>query len=212
MLEATAEANNLSAVANAKDLYSSSMEEICGGNKPFMSTARIEAEHDRVKGKAMELFGSRRKMGGDDFSTRYRDTLLKVHARISTSCIHQSSIIQSTIDILLMDEIKLSTHSFSLFFSGNWRSICSFPSTKWVQKYIQECPNTCYTLYNCSYFLCFIRSFWTLWNVLVRKYVQLNDGSYSVDIRDLGICSVMLTYANNVSTCIERSTMFTLKC
>lgn len=119
MLEATAEANNLSAVANAKDLYSSSMEEICGGNKPFMSTARIEAEHDRVKGKAMELFGSRRKMGGDDFSTRYRDTLLKVHARISTSCIHQSSIIQSTIDILLMDEIKLSTHSFSLFFSGN---------------------------------------------------------------------------------------------
>jgi hypothetical protein len=78
MLEATAEANNLSAVASAKDMYSSSMEEICGGNKPFMSTARIESEHDKVKEKAMTLFQSRRKMGGDDFSTKYRDTLEKV--------------------------------------------------------------------------------------------------------------------------------------
>lgn len=85
MLEATAEANNLSAVAGAKDLYSTAMEEICGGNKPFMSTARIEAEHDRVKEKALALFQSRRKMGGDDFSTRYRDTLEKVGEKNYTS-------------------------------------------------------------------------------------------------------------------------------
>lgn len=77
MLEATAEANNLSAVASAKDLYSTAMEEICGGNKPFMSTARIESEHDAVKEKALTLFQSRRKMGGDDFSTRYKETLEK---------------------------------------------------------------------------------------------------------------------------------------
>jgi atlastin len=82
MLEATAEANNLSAVASAKDLYSGAMEEICGGNKPFMSTARIEEEHGRVKDKAMQLFQSKRKMGGDDFSHKYRDTLEKVGAMI----------------------------------------------------------------------------------------------------------------------------------
>jgi hypothetical protein len=78
MLEATAEANNLSAVAGAKDLYSSSMEEICGGAKAFMSTARIETEHQRVKDNALQLFQSKRKMGGDDFSTKYRDTLEQV--------------------------------------------------------------------------------------------------------------------------------------
>ncbi|CAL8111521.1 unnamed protein product [Orchesella dallaii] len=77
MLEATAEANNLSAVASAKEMYSSSMEEVCGGTKPFMSTAQLEREHSKAKEKALDHFQSRRKMGGDEFSTKYRDQLDK---------------------------------------------------------------------------------------------------------------------------------------
>lgn len=75
MLEATAEANNLSAVAGAKDMYSNSMEESCGGTKPFMSTAQLELEHAKAKDKALQQFQSRRKMGGEEFSTKYRETL-----------------------------------------------------------------------------------------------------------------------------------------
>ncbi len=78
MLEATAEANNLSAVASAKEMYSSSMEEVCGGTKPFMSTAQLEREHSKIKEKSLDHFQSRRKMGGDEFSTKYRDQLDKV--------------------------------------------------------------------------------------------------------------------------------------
>ncbi|RVE76640.1 hypothetical protein OJAV_G00010410 [Oryzias javanicus] len=37
MLQATAEANNLAAVAGAKDLYNKSMEQVCGGDKPYIS-------------------------------------------------------------------------------------------------------------------------------------------------------------------------------
>uniref|UniRef100_A0A665WK15 Atlastin GTPase 2 n=1 Tax=Echeneis naucrates TaxID=173247 RepID=A0A665WK15_ECHNA len=39
MLQATAEANNLTAVAGAKDMYSKSMEMICGGDKPYIAPA-----------------------------------------------------------------------------------------------------------------------------------------------------------------------------
>ena len=73
--QATAEANNLSAVAGAKEVYASEMEFICGGDKPFLSTSLLEGEHNRVKDKALEYFQGRRKMGGAEFSERYRDKL-----------------------------------------------------------------------------------------------------------------------------------------
>ncbi|KAK3919829.1 Atlastin [Frankliniella fusca] len=47
MLVATAEANNLSAVAEAKEMYSQLMESVCGGSKPYLSTAHLDAEHLR---------------------------------------------------------------------------------------------------------------------------------------------------------------------
>lgn len=78
MLEATAEANNLSAVANAKDLYSSLMEEVCGGAQPFMSSAQLEMEHLKAKIKSLQQFQDKRKMGGDDFSVKYKETLENV--------------------------------------------------------------------------------------------------------------------------------------
>ena len=53
MLVATAEANNLTAVAAAKEVYSQLMEEVCGGNRPFLNTAHLDSEHLRIKEKAL---------------------------------------------------------------------------------------------------------------------------------------------------------------
>lgn len=54
------------------------MEDICGGNKPYLNTSKMESEHRRVKEKAMHQFQSKRKMGGEEFSEKYRDQLEKV--------------------------------------------------------------------------------------------------------------------------------------
>ncbi|RZC34149.1 atlastin, partial [Asbolus verrucosus] len=77
MLVATAEANNLSAVADAKETYVTLMEEICGGNKPYLNTATMESEHRKVKDKAIHQFQSKRKMGGEEFSEKYKEQLEK---------------------------------------------------------------------------------------------------------------------------------------
>uniref|UniRef100_UPI00358E6E76 atlastin-2-like isoform X2 n=1 Tax=Myxine glutinosa TaxID=7769 RepID=UPI00358E6E76 len=48
MLQATAEANNLSAVAAAQDFYNEEMEKVCGGSRPFIAPADLEREHQHV--------------------------------------------------------------------------------------------------------------------------------------------------------------------
>jgi len=80
MLVATAEANNLSAVAAAKELYHNLMENVCGGAKPYLNSAHLETEHLRIKDKAMEQFSAKRKMGGEEFSETYR---VKLEADLS---------------------------------------------------------------------------------------------------------------------------------
>ena len=75
--QATAEANNLSAVAAAKETYTQMMEAVCGGDKPFLSAEHLEAEHLRARDRAADLFQSRRKMGGEEFSERYQESLLR---------------------------------------------------------------------------------------------------------------------------------------
>ncbi|KAJ8958691.1 hypothetical protein NQ318_016418 [Aromia moschata] len=75
MLVATAEANNLAAVADAKDVYMTLMEEVCGGTKPYLKTEAIENEHHRVKDKAILQFNSKKKMGGEEFSRTYKEQL-----------------------------------------------------------------------------------------------------------------------------------------
>lgn len=77
MLVATAEANNLTAVAEAKELYIKSMEDVCGGKKPFLGTAHLESEHLRCIDKAIHVFQNKRKMGGDEFSQTYMEKLKK---------------------------------------------------------------------------------------------------------------------------------------
>ncbi|XP_050664575.1 atlastin isoform X2 [Leptidea sinapis] len=75
MLVATAEANNLTAVAEARELYTNLMEEICGGAKPYLQGQLLETEHKRIKDKALLAFRSKRKMGGDEFSQAYCEQL-----------------------------------------------------------------------------------------------------------------------------------------
>ncbi|XP_072929621.1 atlastin-like isoform X2 [Epargyreus clarus] len=75
MLVATAEANNLTAVAEAREVYTTLMEEVCGGARPYLQPQLLDAEHRRARDKALHAFRSKRKMGGDEFSQAYCDQL-----------------------------------------------------------------------------------------------------------------------------------------
>lgn len=65
-------------MAEAKELYTKLMEEICGGAKPYLQTQLLESEHGRVRDKALHSFHSKRKMGGDEFSLSYYNQLVQV--------------------------------------------------------------------------------------------------------------------------------------
>ncbi|XP_048375666.1 atlastin-2 isoform X3 [Sphaerodactylus townsendi] len=75
MLQATAEANNLAAVAGAKDTYNKAMEQVCGGDKPYIAPADLEQKHREHKQVAVKQFRSVKKMGGEEFCRRYQDQL-----------------------------------------------------------------------------------------------------------------------------------------
>ncbi|KAJ8338073.1 hypothetical protein SKAU_G00370390 [Synaphobranchus kaupii] len=75
MLEATAEANNLAAVAAAKDQYYRNMEKTCGGDLPYVSPDSLEEKQDFFFGESLHLFISTKKMGGQDYCNRYQTQL-----------------------------------------------------------------------------------------------------------------------------------------
>ncbi|KAM4603443.1 atlastin-2 isoform 2-T2 [Polymixia lowei] len=75
MLQATAEANNLAAVAGAKDVYNKSMEQLCGGDKPYLSPVELERGHAEMRLASVKLFRSIKKMGGEEFCRRYQEQL-----------------------------------------------------------------------------------------------------------------------------------------
>jgi atlastin len=76
MLEATSEANNLASLSEAKETYLRGMEEVCGAEKPYINEHVLEIEHLRIHDTALEVFNGRRKMGGEEFSLKYREKLL----------------------------------------------------------------------------------------------------------------------------------------
>ncbi|KAM6969715.1 atlastin-1 isoform 1-T1 [Tautogolabrus adspersus] len=75
MLQATAEANNLAAVAAARDLYNKKMEEVCGGDRPFLAPSELQARHSAIREEALQVFRGVKKMGGEEFSRRYLQQL-----------------------------------------------------------------------------------------------------------------------------------------
>lgn len=77
MLMATAEANNLAAVANAKDQYYKNMEKVCGGDLPYMAPDSLEEKSKFFVKEALHTFTSTKKMGGQEFCERYRSELEK---------------------------------------------------------------------------------------------------------------------------------------
>jgi len=77
MLEVTIEANNLVSLASAKELYMASMESLCGGERPYLNEQVLELEQSRIQEAALTEFDSRKKLGGDEFSVKYRDQLVE---------------------------------------------------------------------------------------------------------------------------------------
>ncbi|XP_037320981.2 atlastin-2 isoform X2 [Pungitius pungitius] len=75
MLQATAEANNLTAVAGAKDMYGKSMELVCGGDQPYIAPADLERCHEEFREHSVGHFRSVKKMGGEEFCQRYQSQL-----------------------------------------------------------------------------------------------------------------------------------------
>uniref|UniRef100_A0A665XDP5 Atlastin-3-like n=1 Tax=Echeneis naucrates TaxID=173247 RepID=A0A665XDP5_ECHNA len=75
MLMATAEANNLAAVAAAKDLYYKNMEKVCGGDLPYVSPDSLAEKHQFFFREALHEFSSTKKMGGQEFCDRYKQQL-----------------------------------------------------------------------------------------------------------------------------------------
>ncbi|KAJ8013859.1 hypothetical protein DPEC_G00034180 [Dallia pectoralis] len=72
MLQATAEANNLTAVAGAKETYSKNMEKVCGGDKPYIAPADLERFHEEIMKRSVRQFLDVKKMGGEEFCSRYQ--------------------------------------------------------------------------------------------------------------------------------------------
>ncbi|CDW55934.1 atlastin [Trichuris trichiura] len=75
MLLATAEANNLAAVANARALYCNEMEEVCGGDTPYLAPEELEGQHMEKRSKSIRMFKNVRKMGGEEYSLSFLNTL-----------------------------------------------------------------------------------------------------------------------------------------
>jgi len=75
MLLATAEANNLAAVAKAKSAYVRCMEDVCGGDMSYMHPDALLKEHERLLEAALNQFDGTAKMGGAAFSANFRDQL-----------------------------------------------------------------------------------------------------------------------------------------
>ncbi|XP_035016938.1 atlastin-3 [Hippoglossus stenolepis] len=75
MLMATAEANNLAAVATAKEQYYKSMEKVCGGDLPYVAPESLEEKHVFNSREALHSFSSTKKMGGQEFCDQYQTQL-----------------------------------------------------------------------------------------------------------------------------------------
>ncbi|XP_015926746.1 atlastin-2 [Parasteatoda tepidariorum] len=77
MLNATAEANNLSAAANSKEYYSAEMEKICGGDRPFVSHQILERKHFEIRQIALQKFSETKKMGNEELEHSFKEKLVK---------------------------------------------------------------------------------------------------------------------------------------
>ncbi|XP_077529407.1 atlastin-3-like [Haemaphysalis longicornis] len=78
MFEATAEANNLTAVSKAIEHYRNGMEKGLRGDKSYLDSKSLLDKHQRVEESALELFDNAPKLGGVTYSKHHKDRLKKV--------------------------------------------------------------------------------------------------------------------------------------
>jgi atlastin len=58
------------------------MQDVCGGDMPFISTAELEQEHLQARNEAVRCFKKAKKMGGAEYSLEF---LEKLDAEITVS-------------------------------------------------------------------------------------------------------------------------------
>ncbi|XP_063691875.1 atlastin-1-like isoform X1 [Bolinopsis microptera] len=77
MLRATAEANNLSALASAQEKYTENMEKKVGGDHGYLNDTDMLTQHAESIDLAEKEFNSTRKMGGAELSKTFLEKLEK---------------------------------------------------------------------------------------------------------------------------------------
>lgn len=77
LYDATAEASNLAAVANAKNHYLKSMKDICGGHKPYVNPNILEQKHNQLLRETIKMFETTKKLGEPEYSLSFSQTLTK---------------------------------------------------------------------------------------------------------------------------------------
>lgn len=75
MYDATAEANNRAAYVSAIEFYRKKMDELCGGNKPFIHPRVLQSQHEELAELAKEVFKKTRKYGAQLYSQQFLDQL-----------------------------------------------------------------------------------------------------------------------------------------
>lgn len=75
LYDATAEASNLAAVANAKNYYLKSMKDVCGANKPYINPQILETKHSQLFKESLKMFESTKKLGEVEYSKAFSDNL-----------------------------------------------------------------------------------------------------------------------------------------
>ena len=75
--KATAEANNLAALASSMDEYNHLMEDVVGGEKPYLSEDQLNEKHEALRDAALTSFRSIKKMGGEVYSKQFEEKLLE---------------------------------------------------------------------------------------------------------------------------------------
>ncbi|KAL3320650.1 Atlastin-3, partial [Cichlidogyrus casuarinus] len=75
MLEATAEANNISLVQSCRDHYLEAMNKICGPGRPYVNTPDVENAHLKYKLEALTQFEKKPKMGSKEYCRQHMTKL-----------------------------------------------------------------------------------------------------------------------------------------
>lgn len=75
LYEALAEASNLAAVTNSKNDYIKSMEDVCGGSKPYVNPKILEQKHNQLLKEAMRNFQDKKKMGEEEYCQTFAKKL-----------------------------------------------------------------------------------------------------------------------------------------